>query len=215
MLTEPGTEFHYSLGFDVLGIALSRATQKPLDQLMQEKVFKPLGMRHTAFHLSKGKAALLAPMAEEEDFGTGIFNFIADVESSKVCLFPSHACMFPAHDLQAHPQQHTYMHARMASWIGAPTLTSFHAHIQGETDPSFKSGGGGLMGTAPDYLRFAQMLLNGGQLDGVRVLSEVRGLDGIEDRKRSKRTGPQPHPTLTLWPNTTHTYMYHRQASRP
>src|SRR5687767_12319711 len=28
-----------------------------------------------------------------------------------------------------------------------------------------------LSGTAPDYLRFAQMLLNGGELDGVRVLS--------------------------------------------
>jgi CubicO group peptidase (beta-lactamase class C family) len=33
------------------------------------------------------------------------------------------------------------------------------------------SGGGGLAGTAPDYLRFAQMLLNGGELDGVRILA--------------------------------------------
>jgi CubicO group peptidase (beta-lactamase class C family) len=32
------------------------------------------------------------------------------------------------------------------------------------------SGGGGLVSTAPDYLRFCQMLLNGGQLDGVRIL---------------------------------------------
>jgi CubicO group peptidase (beta-lactamase class C family) len=32
------------------------------------------------------------------------------------------------------------------------------------------SGGGGLVSTAPDYLRFAQMLLNGGELDGVRLL---------------------------------------------
>jgi len=32
-------------------------------------------------------------------------------------------------------------------------------------------GGGGLASTAPDYLRFCQMLLNGGELDGVRVLS--------------------------------------------
>jgi CubicO group peptidase (beta-lactamase class C family) len=34
------------------------------------------------------------------------------------------------------------------------------------------SGGGGLVSTAPDYLRFCQMLLNGGELDGVRVLTE-------------------------------------------
>ena len=33
------------------------------------------------------------------------------------------------------------------------------------------SGGGGLVSTAPDYLRFCQMLLNDGELDGVRVLS--------------------------------------------
>jgi len=32
------------------------------------------------------------------------------------------------------------------------------------------SGGGGLLSTAADWLRFAQMLLNGGQLDGVRIL---------------------------------------------
>ena len=35
----------------------------------------------------------------------------------------------------------------------------------------FESGGGGLVSTASDYLRFCQMLLNGGELDGVRLLS--------------------------------------------
>ncbi len=37
--------------------------------------------------------------------------------------------------------------------------------------PSFESGGTGLVGTAADYLRFSQMLLNQGELDGVRILS--------------------------------------------
>jgi CubicO group peptidase (beta-lactamase class C family) len=37
--------------------------------------------------------------------------------------------------------------------------------------PGFSSGGGGLVSTAADYLRFCQMLLNGGKLDGVRLLS--------------------------------------------
>ncbi|HEV3225382.1 MAG TPA: serine hydrolase domain-containing protein [Acidimicrobiales bacterium] len=36
--------------------------------------------------------------------------------------------------------------------------------------PSFLSGGGGLVSTTEDYLRFCRMLLNGGELDGVRVL---------------------------------------------
>lgn len=35
----------------------------------------------------------------------------------------------------------------------------------------FRSGGGGLVSTIGDYLRFTQMLLNGGTLDGVRLLS--------------------------------------------
>jgi CubicO group peptidase (beta-lactamase class C family) len=37
--------------------------------------------------------------------------------------------------------------------------------------PPFLSGAGGLVSTTSDYLRFAQMLLNRGQLDGVRILS--------------------------------------------
>ena len=37
-------------------------------------------------------------------------------------------------------------------------------------DDTIFSGGGGLAGTALDYLRVAQMLLNGGELDGARIL---------------------------------------------
>ena len=35
---------------------------------------------------------------------------------------------------------------------------------------TFFSGGGGLVSTAHDYLRFCRMLVNGGELDGVRIL---------------------------------------------
>jgi CubicO group peptidase (beta-lactamase class C family) len=37
-------------------------------------------------------------------------------------------------------------------------------------EPSFLSGGGGLVSTTGDYLRFCQMLVGGGELDGVRIL---------------------------------------------
>ena len=37
--------------------------------------------------------------------------------------------------------------------------------------PAFSSGGGGLVSTAADYMRFCQMMLNGGKLDGVRLIS--------------------------------------------
>jgi len=36
---------------------------------------------------------------------------------------------------------------------------------------TFESGGGGLISTAMDYMRFCQMMMNGGELDGVRLLS--------------------------------------------
>jgi CubicO group peptidase (beta-lactamase class C family) len=36
--------------------------------------------------------------------------------------------------------------------------------------PKLESGGGGLAGTAADYLRFCRMLMNKGELDGVRLL---------------------------------------------
>ena len=36
----------------------------------------------------------------------------------------------------------------------------------------FPSGGGGLVSTAADYMRFSQMLLNGGELDGIRILEK-------------------------------------------
>jgi len=39
--------------------------------------------------------------------------------------------------------------------------------------PALSSGGGGLVSTATDYMRFCQMLLNGGQLDGTRILSPL------------------------------------------
>jgi CubicO group peptidase (beta-lactamase class C family) len=38
-------------------------------------------------------------------------------------------------------------------------------------EPRFCQGGAGLVSTADDYLRFARMLLGGGEVDGVRVLA--------------------------------------------
>ena len=43
-----------------------------------------------------------------------------------------------------------------------------HAHR--DAPPSFCGGGGGLISTVDDYLKFARMLLNGGELDGTRYL---------------------------------------------
>ena len=50
--------------------------------------------------------------------------------------------------------------------LGAP-INAFTA------PPPFQDGGGGLVSTIGDYARFAQMILNKGELDGVRILGPV------------------------------------------
>ena len=50
--------------------------------------------------------------------------------------------------------------------LGAP-INAFTA------PPPFQDGGGGLVSTIGDYARFAQMILNKGELDGVRILAPV------------------------------------------
>jgi CubicO group peptidase (beta-lactamase class C family) len=59
--------------------------------------------------------------------------------------------------------------------------------------PALLEGAVGLVSTVPDYLRFAQMLLNGGELDGVRILSaetvETITANGLSDDVLAARPG--------------------------
>jgi CubicO group peptidase (beta-lactamase class C family) len=59
--------------------------------------------------------------------------------------------------------------------------------------PSMESGGGGMVGTINDYARFAQMLVNKGELDGVRLLSpasvEMMGTNVIPKDVLSRNSG--------------------------
>ncbi|HWK25843.1 MAG TPA: serine hydrolase domain-containing protein [Solirubrobacter sp.] len=49
LLFEPGTEFNYSVSTDVLGRVLEVIDGRPLDQLLHERIFAPLGMVDTRF----------------------------------------------------------------------------------------------------------------------------------------------------------------------
>jgi CubicO group peptidase (beta-lactamase class C family) len=50
-------------------------------------------------------------------------------------------------------------------------LNALNSEHSDSSEDAWISGGGGLIGDAIDYMRFAQMLLNGGVLNGVRLLS--------------------------------------------
>lgn len=63
------------------------------------------------------------------------------------------------------------------------------------TPPGRESGGGGMVGTTTDYFRFAQMLLNGGTLDGTRIISE-EGVATMTRQQLGPELGDTPLGTL-------------------
>jgi CubicO group peptidase (beta-lactamase class C family) len=70
--------------------------------------------------------------------------------------------------------------ARMAEPLPSDT-NLVEAEKERRAHPEWQSGGGGLVSTALDYARFAQMILNGGQLDGKRYLSPSAFKDMTSD----------------------------------
>lgn len=49
LAAEPGTEWRYSVGLDVLGLVVERASGKSLDRFVADRIFTPLGMTSTWF----------------------------------------------------------------------------------------------------------------------------------------------------------------------
>jgi CubicO group peptidase (beta-lactamase class C family) len=68
--------------------------------------------------------------------------------------------------------------------------------------PAMESGGGGLVSTTMDYARFAQMLLNGGELDGTRIIGrktlEFMASDHLDASVEIKGTLTQPGHSFGL-----------------
>jgi len=121
LLHQPGSAWHYSVSTDVLGYLVEAISGSSFDVFLEERIFKPLGMIDTGFHVPQEKIDRFAAVYGPAE-GGGI----------KV--------------------------------IDAPETSRF------SKPASFFSGGGGLVSTASDYVRFAQMLLNKGELDGNRLL---------------------------------------------
>lgn len=60
LIHQPGERWLYHTGLDVLGILLARAADRPLADLLQERLFGPLGMVDTGFCVPADKLARLA-----------------------------------------------------------------------------------------------------------------------------------------------------------
>ena len=61
--------------------------------------------------------------------------------------------------------------ARIAEQQADPATGKRPPQLEVTKRPRWMSGGGGMVSTAPDYARLCQMFLNGGTLDGVRLIS--------------------------------------------
>jgi CubicO group peptidase (beta-lactamase class C family) len=120
LVGHPGEVWNYGFSTDVAGRIIEVASGMPLDRVMADRIFGPLGMKDTYFEVPAEKRARL----------TGYYA----ITNGPPALLDS------------------------------PDTGSFTRR------PVYLSGGGGLVSSAPDYLRFAQMILNGGELDGVRLL---------------------------------------------
>ena len=122
---QPGERWVYGYSTDILGAVIERVAGEPLDRILQQRIFDPLGMSDTHFYLPESKRDRLATVYSRED-----------------------------DDLERAPEP--------GDTVGQG------AYAEGPRK-SF-SGGAGLLSTASDYARFLQMLLNGGELDGKRIL---------------------------------------------
>jgi len=63
----PGKQFTYSEGLDVLGYLIEILSGKPLDEFFQERIFEPLGMNDTYFYLPDSKKFRLVPVQTIKD----------------------------------------------------------------------------------------------------------------------------------------------------
>ncbi len=87
---KPGTEWHYSVGIDILGRVIEVVSGKPLDEFFKEELFDPLDMDDTFFTIPDEKLDRFAHLytASEGDAmalgsrGTGTMRKVDDAENS-------------------------------------------------------------------------------------------------------------------------------------
>ncbi len=70
LLHQPGTAFTYGLNTDVLGRLVEIWSGIPLDKFFQQRIFEPLGMKDTYFHLPKEKANRLIALSIKNKCGS-------------------------------------------------------------------------------------------------------------------------------------------------
>jgi CubicO group peptidase (beta-lactamase class C family) len=60
LMHQPGERWMYNTGSYVLGVLIARASGQPLETFLRERIFEPLGMKHTGFSVPPDKLDRLA-----------------------------------------------------------------------------------------------------------------------------------------------------------
>jgi CubicO group peptidase (beta-lactamase class C family) len=67
---QPGERWLYHMSAEILGVQCARVSKRSLGELLRDRIFEPLGMKDTAFHVPEEKLARL-PRCFARDFATG------------------------------------------------------------------------------------------------------------------------------------------------
>jgi CubicO group peptidase (beta-lactamase class C family) len=102
LVADPGTRAVYSdIGFIVLGTALERIADEPLDRFCAKEIFAPLGMMHTTFNPPAAWRAAIPPTADDRSFRKRIVQGeVQDENASVMGGVAPHAGVFaPAQEI--------------------------------------------------------------------------------------------------------------------
>jgi len=96
LTADPGTRAEYSdIGFIILGAALERIAEEPLDRFCQREVFGPLGMTRTTFNPPAEMRAQIPPTADDRTFRKRIIQGeVQDENASVLGGVAGHAGLF-------------------------------------------------------------------------------------------------------------------------
>jgi CubicO group peptidase (beta-lactamase class C family) len=96
LTADPGSRAAYSdIGFIILGIALERLADEPLDRFCQREIFAPLGMTNTTFNPPKEIRAQIPPTADDKTFRKRIIQGeVQDENASVLGGIAPHAGLF-------------------------------------------------------------------------------------------------------------------------
>ena len=93
LMHQPGERWMYNTGADVLTVLVARASGRPFEAFLRERLFEPLGMKDTAFHVPPEKLNRFGPL-HWTDYRTGqdgVFDPGPDGQWGRPPAFPSGA----------------------------------------------------------------------------------------------------------------------------